>query len=49
MKVRTRFIRSVIKTAQANEVRMPWARGVIRDVNVATRRNPIVLPKVRSA
>ncbi|MEX0282982.1 MAG: hypothetical protein AB3N23_00070 [Paracoccaceae bacterium] len=49
MKVRTRFIRSVIKSAEAETTRMPWTRGVIRDVNKMTRRGELALPKVRTA
>lgn len=49
MKARTRFIRSVIKTAKTEDVRMPWTRGVTRDVTAAARRAPAARAKVRTA
>ena len=49
MKVRTRFIASVIKTAQSDTTRLPWARGVIRDVSVAGRRSTAAAAITRRA
>lgn len=49
MKARTRFIRSVIKTAKSEDVRMPWTRGVTREVAVAARRISVAQTKVRTA
>lgn len=38
MKVRTRFIKSVIETARKNErTAMPWARGAHRRTHLAKR------------
>lgn len=37
MKVRTRFIRSVIQTAESCDTRMPWARGARRRTWIAAR------------
>ncbi len=49
MKARTRFIQSVVKTAQGDKTRLPWTRGVVRDVAVASRRGPSIIPKIRTA
>jgi len=38
MKARTRFIKSVIKTAQSQETNMPWTRGAPRQASIARRR-----------
>lgn len=40
MKVRTRFIRSVIETAQTCDAELPWARGAVRRKMIANRRCP---------
>jgi hypothetical protein len=37
MTVRTRFIRSVITTAQSNTTDLPWARGKTRAEMIARR------------
>lgn len=49
MKTRTRFIRSVIATAKADETRLPWARGATRAVTKSARSGALALPKVRTA
>lgn len=49
MKVRTRFIQSVIKTAKSESTRMPWSRGVTRDILVAARRAPATTQNIRTA
>lgn len=38
MKVRTRFIQSVIKTAQSCDTPMPWTRGGSRRASIARRQ-----------
>jgi hypothetical protein len=47
MKVRTRFIKSVIATAAAQDVKMPWERGTPRRTMIARQTTPVL--KVRSA
>ena len=48
MKVRTRFIKSVIATAARSETRMPWERGTPRRAMIA-RQSTAVLKSVRTA
>jgi hypothetical protein len=38
MKTNTRFIQSVVKTVQSNEVVMPWTRGKPRQAFIEKRR-----------
>ncbi len=37
MKVRTRFLKSVIETARKESTEMPWARGARRAAFIASR------------
>lgn len=48
MKVRTRFIKSVIATAKADSPTLPWTRGEARKALIANRegKRPVL---VRSA
>lgn len=48
MKVRTRFIRSVIKTAETCDTPMPWTRGTVRRAMIAGRK-PAPAPLARRA
>lgn len=41
MTARARFIRSVIDSAKKETTRMPWTRGITREVTVAARRAPM--------
>ncbi|MDU8909678.1 hypothetical protein [Aestuariicoccus sp. MJ-SS9] len=47
MTTNSRFIKSVLKTAQDTQVQMPWARGSRRRAFVAKRAAPLL--KQRSA
>lgn len=47
MKVRTRFIKSVIATANATKTELPWARGTTRRANALRRTEPT--PALRTA
>ncbi|MFZ5964765.1 hypothetical protein ACOXXX_17620 [Thalassococcus sp. BH17M4-6] len=38
--MKTRFLRSVVKTSQNTDVIMPWARGARRAAFVAKRKAP---------
>lgn len=44
MKVRTRFLKSVIATAKATETRLPWARGEARHALIQRRAQPAAAP-----
>ncbi|MGR3270311.1 hypothetical protein [Thalassococcus profundi] len=35
--MKTRFIKSIVKTAQTTEVEMPWTRGARRTAFIAKR------------
>ncbi len=48
MKVRTRFIKSVIATAQSIETDLPWTRGATRRA-AAIRRAAAPVRRLRSA
>ncbi|WP_299280982.1 hypothetical protein [uncultured Tateyamaria sp.] len=39
-----RFIKSVIKSAEANTTQMPWARGARRAAFIAKRKNDTITP-----
>lgn len=45
MKTRTRFIKSVLKTAETSEVKMPWERGATRNAMIAKRETTQVAAK----
>ena len=49
MKVRTRFIRSVIEAAKSEEVELPWARGARRGQMLSGRSGVIRLPYAKTA
>lgn len=49
MKTRTRFIKSIVAAAQAEEVRMPWARGATRAASIARRNAKVEVVRARSA
>jgi hypothetical protein len=38
MKIKTRFIKSVIEAAAQHDTQMPWTRGARRDGFIACRR-----------
>lgn len=45
MKIKTRFIKSVVETAAKDETVMPWARGARRATFVAKRNAPAAMRK----
>jgi hypothetical protein len=47
--MKTRFIKSALKTAQEAEVVMPWVRGTRRAAFVAKRAAPMAAPRSKSA
>lgn len=49
MTVRARFIRSVVQTSKTERTKMPWTRGVVRNVTVAERQQSKAPLKVRTA
>jgi hypothetical protein len=49
MKVRTRFLKSVIATAKATETRLPWARGKARQALIQHRAQPAAPVRARLA
>jgi len=44
MTVRSRFIKSVVASAKANDTQMPWARGDARRKMIARRAQSNVVP-----
>ena len=50
MTVRSRFIKSVVATAKANETELPWARGNARRKMIQRRSAPVaVTPRAKVA
>ena len=52
MTVRSRFIKSVVASAKANETEMPWTRGATRRKTILRRSAPVTLaarPKLATA
>ncbi|MGY3439140.1 MULTISPECIES: hypothetical protein [unclassified Marinovum] len=39
--MKTRFIQSVVKTAQTTRTEMPWERGYRREVMIARRKGVV--------
>ncbi|WP_167684435.1 hypothetical protein [Parasedimentitalea denitrificans] len=41
MTAKTKFLNSIIASAQGHNVIMPWTRGAARQASIARRRSPI--------
>jgi hypothetical protein len=49
MKVKTRFIKSIVEAAQSEEVQMPWTRGATRSANIIRRSDKTAQLRIRTA
>lgn len=49
MKTKTRFIQSVIRTAQSSNTQMPWARQPRDAATTGRRQSPVAPTRVRTA
>ena len=46
MKIKSRFIQSVIQTSKSTNIAMPWARGKPRIGSITTRTAPLLARRV---